>query len=61
MIASLIDENHLFKNPNYANFLEEFAVQGAKLFYEGEVAEEIEKIIKKKMTGLFIKEDLKKL
>jgi len=56
--ASLIDENHLFKNPNYANFLEEFAVQGAKLFYEGEVAEEIEKISKEN-DGLIYKEDLK--
>lgn len=55
---NLIDETHLFKNPNYANFLEEFAKEGAKLFYEGEIATEIEKISKEN-DGLILKEDLK--
>jgi len=54
----LIDETHLFKNPNYADFLEEFAKEGSKLFYEGHVADEIEKI-SKEHDGLILKEDLK--
>ena len=55
---NLIDETHLYKNIEYANFLEEFAKDGAKLFYEGEVANEIEKISKEN-DGLIYKEDLK--
>ena len=54
----LIDETHLYKNPKYADFLEEFAKEGAKLFYEGDVADEIEKI-SKEHDGLILKEDLK--
>lgn len=50
--GNLIDENHLFKNPNYAEFLEEFAKEGSRLFYEGVVASEIEKS-QKIMMGLF--------
>jgi gamma-glutamyltranspeptidase/glutathione hydrolase len=34
----LIDAQHRFKNPPYADFLERFAKEGAALFYEGEVA-----------------------
>ncbi len=56
--GSLIDETHLYKNPQYANFLEEFAIEGAKLFYEGHVANEIEQISKEN-DGLILKEDLK--
>ena len=56
--GNLIDETHLYKNPQYADFLEEFAIQGAKLFYEGDVAKEIEKISKEN-DGLIYKEDLK--
>ncbi|XPV68276.1 MAG: gamma-glutamyltransferase [Halarcobacter sp.] len=56
--GNLIDENHLFKNPNYAEFLEEFAKEGSRLFYEGVVASEIEKI-SKDHDGLILKEDLK--
>jgi gamma-glutamyltranspeptidase/glutathione hydrolase len=55
---NLIDETHLFKNPQYADFLEAFAKEGARLFYEGEVASEIEKISKEN-DGLIYKEDLK--
>jgi len=55
---NLIDETHLFKNPQYADFLEAFAKEGARLFYEGEVAREIEKISKEN-DGLIYKEDLK--
>ena len=56
--GSLIDETHLYKNPQYADFLEEFAKEGAKLFYEGHVADEIEQITKEN-DGLILKEDLK--
>jgi len=56
--GNLIDETHLYKNPEYANFLEEFAKEGAKLFYEGHVADEIEQITKEH-DGLILKEDLK--
>ncbi|PID47856.1 MAG: gamma-glutamyltransferase [Proteobacteria bacterium] len=55
----LIDENHLFTNDEYANFLEEFAKEGSRLFYEGEVAKEIEKI-SKEHNGLIYREDLQK-
>ncbi|NPA50002.1 MAG: gamma-glutamyltransferase [Epsilonproteobacteria bacterium] len=55
----LIDENSIIKNPNYASFLEEFAKEGDRLFYEGEIAKEIDKISKEK--GGFIRyEDLKR-
>lgn len=56
--GNLIDETHLFKNPHYADFLENFAKEGSRLFYEGEVANEIEKI-SKEHDGLILKEDLK--
>jgi len=56
--GNLIDETHLFKNPNYADFLENFAKEGSRLFYEGEVAKEIEDI-SKQHDGLILKEDLK--
>ncbi len=55
---NLIDETHLFKNPAYADFLEAFAKEGSKVFYEGVVADEIEKIMKEN-DGLILKEDLK--
>ena len=57
--GSLIDETYLYKNPHYADFLEAFAKEGARLFYEGEVAQEIEQI-SKEFDGLIYKEDLKK-
>ena len=56
--GQLIDETHLYQNPAYADFLEEFAIEGAKLFYEGHVADEIEQITKE-CDGLILKEDLK--
>lgn len=55
----LIDETHLFKNPAYADFLEAFAKEGSRVFYEGCVADEIEKIMKDN-DGLILKKDLKK-
>lgn len=56
--GNLIDETHLFKNPAYADFLEAFAREGSKVFYEGYIADEIEKITKEN-DGLILKEDLK--
>lgn len=56
--GKLIDETHLFKNPAYADFLEAFAREGSKVFYEGYIADEIEKITKEN-DGLILKEDLK--
>lgn len=56
--GNLIDETHLYRNPAYADFLVEFAKEGAKLFYEGHVADEIEKITEEH-DGLILKEDLK--
>lgn len=56
--GKLIDKTHLFKNPAYADFLEAFAKEGSKVFYEGVVADEIEQIMKEN-DGLILKEDLK--
>jgi len=42
----LIDHTHLFKNSEYAQFLESFATEGDRLFYEGEIAKSIEQICK---------------
>lgn len=56
---TLINEKHLFKNPKYADFLEEFAKEGSRFFYEGEVSKEIEKLSKDN-NGLILREDLKK-
>ncbi len=56
--GKIIDETHLFKNPDYADFLENFAKEGSRLFYEGEVATKIEQISKEN-DGLIYKNDLK--
>jgi len=56
--GSLIDHTHLYKNSEYGDFLESFAKEGERLFYEGEVAESIEKIAKER-GGDLRKEDLK--
>ena len=56
--GDLIDHTHLYKNSEYANFLENFAKEGEKLFYEGEVASNIEKIAKER-GGNLRREDLK--
>jgi len=42
--GKLIDEKSLFINPQYGEFLKEFAKKGEKFFYEGEVADAIEKM-----------------
>ena len=56
---NLIDEKHLFKDPDYAEFLESFAEKGADIFYSGEVAEAIDEINRKE-HGLLRKSDLEK-
>jgi gamma-glutamyltranspeptidase/glutathione hydrolase len=56
--GKLIDHTHLFKNPEYANFLKEFVKQGDKIFYEGEIASDIEKLCTER-GGDLRKEDLK--
>ena len=53
----LIDEKHLFKNPEYALFLESFAKNGADIFYSGEVAQAID-ALNRKEHGLLRKSDL---
>jgi len=55
--SDLLNETHLYKNPNYADFLENFAKEGSSLFYDGEVAQAIENISKDN-DGLIYKEDL---
>ena len=55
---NLIDHTHLYKNSEYADFLENFATEGDRLFYEGEVASNIEKIAKER-DGDLRREDLK--
>ena len=44
--GKLIDSKHSVKNIDYALFLEAFAKEGAKLFYQGEIAKKIDKISK---------------
>ena len=56
--SNLIDEKHLFKNPEYANFLKEFAKNGSDIFYKGEIADGLEKLCKEH-NGLLDKEVLK--
>ncbi len=56
--GNLIDEKQLFKNYEYANFLKEFAKAGADLFYEGEIANNLEKLCEEN-GGLLNKEILK--
>jgi gamma-glutamyltranspeptidase/glutathione hydrolase len=54
----LIDHTHLFQNPEYADFLTEFIKQGDTLFYEGPIADDIEKLSIRK-GGDLRQEDLK--
>jgi len=55
--GSLIDETHLFKNPEYANFLKEFAKVGSDIFYDGVIASNIVKLCKDN-DGLITKDVL---
>ncbi len=55
--GELVNERVLFKNPDYANFLELLAEEGQWTFYEGEIANRIERIVKER-GGLLRKDDL---
>ncbi len=57
--GELIKRGEIFKNSDFANFLEELAKEGDRLFYEGEVAEKILKDSKEK-GGHLTKKDFKK-
>lgn len=56
--SKLICEKDLYKNIDYANFLLEFAKYGEKIFYQGEIAENLVKMCEKE-GGLITKECLK--
>ncbi len=53
----LITHKDLFKNPEYANFLELFARKGDELFYNGEIADSID-ALSKQNGGDLSKEEL---
>ena len=55
--GKLIDETRPFKNPDYADFLELLIKEGQWVFYEGEIADRIERISVER-GGLIRKEDL---
>ncbi len=53
----LIDERELFKNEDYAEFLELFGKKGSDIFYKGEIADRLEELSLKN-EGIIAKEDL---
>ncbi len=55
--GELIDENRPFTNPEYGDFLERFAREGAAVFYRGEIAERIDRLCLER-GGSLRKEDL---
>ncbi len=57
--GNIINENILYKNPEYAEFLKSFSKEGSWLFYEGEIADRIQEL-SLKYNGLLRKEDLRK-
>lgn len=57
--GKLINEKILYKNPDYAQFLQRFATEGSLIFYEGEIADRIEKLCVEN-NGLIRKEDLRR-
>ncbi|SNZ07178.1 gamma-glutamyltranspeptidase / glutathione hydrolase [Persephonella hydrogeniphila] len=57
--GKLIDDKTIYKNPDYADFLRRFAQEGSWFFYEGDVAEKIERLSVER-NGLLRKEDLRK-
>jgi len=56
--GNLIEPFHLFTNYEYGDFLKEFAKKGSDLFYEGEIATNIENMCIKH-NGLIDKSELK--
>ena len=57
--GKLIDHRTVYKNPDYANFLKRFASEGSWFFYEGDVAEKIDRLSSER-RGIIRKEDLRK-
>lgn len=57
--GKLISEKNIYKNPQYAEFLEEFASKGSWIFYEGEIADRIQRLSEEK-KGLIRKTDLRR-
>jgi gamma-glutamyltranspeptidase/glutathione hydrolase len=55
--GKLIDHTHLYKNEEYANFLKEFVKNGDDIFYNGVIADDIEKLCKEN-GGDLRREDL---
>jgi len=55
--GKLVDGGDLFKNPDYAEFLDLLSREGQLAFYAGEVADAVEKVMKER-GGLLRKEDL---
>ena len=57
--GKLIDSKRTFKNPEYADFLEALSQEGQWIFYEGEVADEIDRLMRER-GGILRKEDLER-
>ncbi len=57
--GKLIDHRTVYKNPDYADFLKRFASEGSWFFYEGDVAEKIDRLSSER-RGIIRKEDLRK-
>ncbi len=57
--GSLIDATRPLTNPDYGDFLEAFAQEGAELFYRGKIAERIDRIYRER-HGLLRREDLER-
>jgi gamma-glutamyltranspeptidase/glutathione hydrolase len=55
--GELIDHRRTVRNPDYADFLEAFAREGADLFYRGEIAAKIDRFYREH-GGLLRREDL---
>ncbi|NPA58367.1 MAG: gamma-glutamyltransferase, partial [Aquificae bacterium] len=57
--GKLVDSTRPYKNRDYADFLRRFAVEGSWFFYEGDVADRIDRL-STQMGGLIRKEDLRR-
>ncbi|RUM90529.1 MAG: gamma-glutamyltransferase [Thermovibrio sp.] len=57
--GKLIDSEREFRNPDYADFLELLSKEGQWAFYEGEIADEIDRVMRER-GGILRKEDLER-
>ncbi|WP_457605370.1 gamma-glutamyltransferase family protein [Nitratifractor sp.] len=57
--GELLDERRPVRNPDYADFLEAFAREGADLFYRGEIAASLDRLYRER-HGLLRREDLER-